>query len=249
MPRLSAALSSPYPAWVIQLGFEEVGKDVLVTKGQRRPLRAPAAPTAARVGPREVPGPEVRGPARLKRRLVVEVAAFGLPLVAGAALAVAALTRALDLGRGPLERGADLVGLQLGDRPLVAVGGLPAALPQPPGDHDPVPLGKRVGQVLGLATPDVDLEERGVAVAPLAVLLDALGDGDPQVGDGGAGVDEADFGVLDQVADDGGVVVRCHLHLLLGVRGSAFGAGSLRPPAGAGGLGAGGVEGVGHAVV
>ena len=89
---MSAALSSPYPAWVIQLGFEEVGKDVLVTKGQRRPLRAPAAPTAARVGPRELPWPEVRGPARLKRRLVVEVAALGLPLVAGATFAVAALT-------------------------------------------------------------------------------------------------------------------------------------------------------------
>src|SRR5215218_664489 len=59
---------------------------------QRRPLPAPAAPTAARVGPRELPGPEVRGPARLKRRLVVEVAALGLPLAAGATFAVAALT-------------------------------------------------------------------------------------------------------------------------------------------------------------
>jgi hypothetical protein len=64
--------------------------------------------------------------------------------------------------------------------------------------------------VLGLAPPHVDLEEAGVAVAPLAVLLDALGDGDPQVGDGDAGVGEADLGVVDQVADDGGVVVRCH---------------------------------------
>jgi hypothetical protein len=40
-------------------------------------------------------------------------------------------------------------------------------------------------------------------------LLDALGDRDPQVGDGDAGVGEAEFGVVDQVADDGGVVVRC----------------------------------------
>jgi hypothetical protein len=32
--------------------------------------------------------------------------------------------------------------------------------------------------VLGLPPPDIDLEERGVAVAPLAVLLDPLGDGD-----------------------------------------------------------------------
>src|SRR5215218_1620193 len=215
MPRLSAALSSPYPAWVIQLGFEEVGKDVLVTKGQRRPLRAPAAPTAARVGPRELPGPEVRGPARLKRRLVVEVAALGLPLVAGAAVAVAALTGPFDLGRGPLERGPDLVGLELGHRPLLPLGGLPAALPQPAGDHDPVALAQGLGQVLGLPAPHVDLEERGVAVAPLAVLLDTLGHGHPEVGDGDAVVGEADLGVVGQVADDGGVVVRCHADLLL----------------------------------
>jgi hypothetical protein len=45
--------------------------------------------------------------------------------------------------------------------------------------------------VLGLAAPDVDLEERGLAVAPLTILLDALGDGDPQVGDRGAGVEGA----------------------------------------------------------
>jgi hypothetical protein len=55
-----------------------------------------------------------------------------------------------------------------------------------------------------LAAPHVDLEVAGVAVAPLAVLLDALGDRDPQVGDGDAGVGEADLGVLDQVADNGG---------------------------------------------
>jgi len=65
--------------------------------------------------------------------------------------------------------------------------------------------------VLGLAAPDVDLQERGVAVAPLAVLLDPVGDGDAQVGDGDAGVGEAEFGVLDQVAGDGGVVARALL--------------------------------------
>jgi Mg2+ and Co2+ transporter CorA len=37
--------------------------------------------------------------------LVIEIAAFGLPLPAAGAFAVAALTRALDLGRGPLEAG------------------------------------------------------------------------------------------------------------------------------------------------
>ena len=63
------------------------------------------------------------------RRCVVEVvAAFGLPLPTLGAVAVVALAGPLDLGRGPLEGGADLVGLDLGDRPLVALGGLPAAL-------------------------------------------------------------------------------------------------------------------------
>jgi hypothetical protein len=83
-------------------------------------------------------------------------------------------------------------------------GALPAALTEPAGDHDPVALGEGVGQVLGLAAPHVDLEVAGVAVAPLAVLLDALGDRDPQVDDGDAGVGEADLRVLDQVADNGG---------------------------------------------
>ena len=48
--------------------------------------------------------------------------------------------------------------------------------------------------MLSLAPPDIDLEEAGVAVAPVAVLLDPLGDRDPQVGDGDAGVGEADLG-------------------------------------------------------
>jgi hypothetical protein len=58
--------------------------------------------------------------------------------------------------------------------------------------------------VLGLAAPDVDAQEGGVAVAPLAVLLDPLGDRHPQVGDGDAGVGEAELGVVDQVAGNAG---------------------------------------------
>jgi hypothetical protein len=72
------------------------------------------------------------------------------------------------------------------------------------------PLEKGVGEVLGLAAPHVDLEERGIAVAPLAILLDALGDGHAQVGDRGAGVGEPQLGGLDQVAGDGGLVVCSH---------------------------------------
>jgi hypothetical protein len=47
--------------------------------------------------------------------------------------------------------------------------GVSQLLAQPAGDHDPVALAQGLGQVLGLAAPDVDLEEAGVAVAPLAV--------------------------------------------------------------------------------
>src|SRR5215216_3359006 len=60
----------------------------------------------------------------LEGRLVVEVAApLGGALLALVAIAVAAMAGPFDLGRSPLEGGPDLVGLQLGDRPLVALGG------------------------------------------------------------------------------------------------------------------------------
>src|SRR5215216_641157 len=121
-------------------------------------LPAPWNPMAA--------APGLRPRIQLSRWCVVEVAApFGLPLPTLSSVAVAALLSALDLGRGPLEGGADLVGLQLGHRPLLPLGGLPGPLPQPAGD-----------QVPGLAAPHVDLEEVGLAVAPLAILLDPLGD-------------------------------------------------------------------------
>jgi len=66
------------------------------------------------------------------------------------------------------------------------------------------PLEGESGQVLGLTSPHVHLQEAGVAVAPLAVLLDALGDGHAQVGHRDAVVGEAEFGI----ADDGAVMVR-----------------------------------------
>jgi hypothetical protein len=82
-------------------------------------------------------------PQSISRRWIVEVpAAFGLPLPSVSPFTVAALAGAFDLGGGPFEAGPDLVGLDVGDRALVALGGLPAALAQPPGDHDPVTLGQ-----------------------------------------------------------------------------------------------------------
>ena len=65
--------------------------------------------TSSAPGPK--PGARTASQGCSERRLVVEVApAPGLPLAALAAVAVAALTGPLDLGRGPLQGGADLVG-------------------------------------------------------------------------------------------------------------------------------------------
>jgi hypothetical protein len=56
--------------------------------------------------------------------LVGEVAAaFGRPFPALAAVAVAAFAGPFDLGGGELQAGPDLVGLDLGHRPLFAFGG------------------------------------------------------------------------------------------------------------------------------
>jgi hypothetical protein len=167
----------------------------LLERDQRQAGRRPGqALTSQRPRPRSGALTALKGWS--EGRGLVEVAApLGGTLPALGAVAVAALADPLQLGRGPLQRGANLIGLDLGDRALVTLGGLPASLAQPAGDHDPVALGQGVGQVLGLVAPDVDLEEAGVAVAPLAVLLDALSHGDAQVGDGDAGVGEAEVGV------------------------------------------------------
>jgi hypothetical protein len=66
---------------------------------------------------------------RSERRLVVEVAAaFSLPLPPLAAVAGGAFLGAFDLGGGELEAGPDLIGLDLGHRPLLPLRGLPGAL-------------------------------------------------------------------------------------------------------------------------
>jgi hypothetical protein len=96
-----------------------------------------------RQGPRFVRGPCSEGS---EGWLIVEVAAaLGLPLPPLAAVTGRAFAGAFDLGGGELEADPDLVGLDIGDRPLIAFGGLPAALAQPPGDHNPVALAEGLG--------------------------------------------------------------------------------------------------------
>src|SRR5215218_3662713 len=157
-----------------------------------------------------------RGPlaALLERRLVVELTTLAGPGRAArpvAAAARAAPAGALDLGGGELEAGADLVGLDLGDGALLALGGLPGAGPEP-ADHDAAgALLEGLGHVLGLLAPDVDPEERGLPVLPGVALTDPGGDGQPEVGHGRPVGGEAQLRVVGQVADEHHLVVVCHV--------------------------------------
>jgi hypothetical protein len=70
-------------------------------------------PVEVQETPRLKPGALTASKGWSEWRRVVEVAApFGLPLAALSSFAAAALAGALDLGRGPLEAGPDLIGLQ-----------------------------------------------------------------------------------------------------------------------------------------
>src|SRR5207247_9861022 len=93
----------------------------------------------------------------LERGVVVELA---LALAVGGAL---------GLGDGPAQRGGDLIGLDLDHRPLVALGGLPAAALEPADDHGPVALAEGLGDVLGQLPPDVGVGLRrgaGLSAGP-----------------------------------------------------------------------------------
>src|SRR5512132_136434 len=154
-------------------------------------------------------------PFLLERRLVVELATLARPGRAARPVA-AATTRAapagaLDLGGGELEAGADLVGLHLGDGALLALGGFPGAGPEPADDDAAGALLQGLGNVLGLLAPDVDPEERGLAVLPGVALAHAGGDGQAEVGHGRPVGGEAQLGVVGQVADEHHLVVVCHL--------------------------------------
>src|SRR6266545_909255 len=137
------------------------------------------------------PRPHSRG--RSERRVVVELAT--------PAGAVAGLAGTLRGGGGPLEAGADLLGLDLDHAAALALGGLPGAGLEPSEDDDAVALGQRVGGVGGQVPPDVDAEERGLSVLPALPVLDAGGDGQPEAADLSTAGGEPDFGVVGEVAD------------------------------------------------
>src|SRR6266511_2174642 len=155
----------------------------------------------------ERPRPRGRGPLLedcLERWFVVELAALGRPLAVGPGAG-----GPLGLGDGPAQAGGDVVGVDFGDGALLAFAGLEGAGAEPADDDGAVALGEGCGGVLGLVAPDVDAEEAGLAVAPGAVsLADALVDRQAEVGDRGAVLGEAQFGVVGEVTDlDGEVVV------------------------------------------
>src|SRR5829696_4868678 len=77
--------------------------------------------------------------------LIVEVAAaFGLPLPPLAAVVGGPFAGSFDLSGGELQAGPDFISLDLSHRPLLAVGGFPAALAEPAGDHNAVAFGQGV---------------------------------------------------------------------------------------------------------
>ena len=218
-------------------------------------LKEAFLPTASWARHKPCPRPKPEGTDSIEGwsewRLVVEVAAaFGLPLPPLAAVAVAR-----SLARSTLA----VANFRLAPTSSASISATdrlsPSGVSQLRWRRRPVtmtrsPLVRESARCSAWPRHTLTLKKRGVAVAPLAVLLDALGDRDPQVGDGGAGVGEAELGVLDQVAGDGGLVVCCHhgslycVRVVVSVRGRAVWATAV-----ADGLEAGGVDGVGDPVV
>src|SRR6266545_6650912 len=140
----------------------------------------------------------------LKRRGVVELAAFG------AALSGAGAVGLLGAGDRPLQAGGDLGGVDLGDGALVALGGLPGAGLEPADHHGAVALAQGLSDVLGLIAPDIDAEEVGLPIAPGLALADATVDRQAEVCHGDAVVGEPKLGVVGEVADLDGEVVAAH---------------------------------------
>src|SRR6185312_15395056 len=145
-------------------------------------------------------------------------ATAGAAAVAAATAATAAeaafgaATDAVDLGRGVLERRADLVDLELDDGALLALTRLVGTLLEPAGHHHPHAAGERLGHVLGRLAPHVAAHEQRLAVLPLAGLaVEVAGRrGDGEVGDRGPRRGEPQLGVGGEVADDGDDGFACH---------------------------------------
>jgi hypothetical protein len=84
---------------------------------------------------------------------------------------------ALDGGGGELQRGGDLIGLDLDDAASLALVRLLGPQAQP-ADHDgPGAFGEGFGEVLRELSPAGDAKEAGLSVCPGGALADAGGDG------------------------------------------------------------------------
>src|SRR5690606_38724439 len=113
----------------------------------------------------------------------------------------------LDGGGGPPQGRSDLVDLDLDDRATIALFGLPRPLLEPPGDDHTGALLERLGDCLGLFAPAGPGEEAGVLLPfPGLTISPAPVDSDPDLGHGHPRGSETEFGVVDQVADEGHVV-------------------------------------------
>jgi hypothetical protein len=123
---------------------------------------------------------------------------------AGCEVTLAAFV-AVNLGAGPPQARADVVGQDLDLRALLALVVLPGVLLDLAGDDNPHALGEGLGDVLGHLAEAHHVEERGL----LAVAL-ALAEGDRASADGHAAVGEPQLGVAGQIAHDGDSVSPGH---------------------------------------
>src|SRR5262249_51152157 len=119
--------------------------------------------------------------------------------------------RTVDLGGGVPQRRADVIDLDLVDRPLLALARLVLALAQPAGDDDPHAALQALGHVLRGLAPDVAGQEERFPVLPLVgVPVHEPGCRcDPERGDGLARRGVPKLRIIDEVADDRDRGVAC----------------------------------------
>src|SRR5699024_10957398 len=124
-------------------------------------------------------------------------------------LSTADATATLARGSGHLrgrvpQRGTDLVHIDLEDGPLLTLRGFEGALLQPALHTDPHATLKGLGDVLGVLAPHGAGQEHGLSVLPLPRLAveGARGRRDTEVGYGHTVGGEAQFRVVNEVADE-----------------------------------------------